>query len=111
MKNAFWLLVMLVPCSCFGALDNPCTTARVLTKVRPGAAWTMQGDSMKTLKWLDGSQSKPSAAEVEKVKKACIEDTKSRDALKAQARLDVKNSSTPVEKKVEALIVLLDMDK
>ena len=71
----------------------------------------MQGDSMKKLKWLDTKQSKPSASEVQKAQQACVADAKTRDALKAQARLDVKNPNTPVEKKVTDLILLLDMDR
>ncbi len=114
MKSVRWWLLMLVPCFSHGASDrtsDQCTTAKVLTRIRPGAAWIMQADSMKKLKWLDTKQSKPSVDEVEKAKQACIADTTAREARKTQARLDVKNPSVPVEKKVDQLILLLDMDK
>src|SRR6185295_9510440 len=101
MKSISLWLLMLIPCLSYSASDQ-CTTARVLTQIRPGAAWSMQGDSMKTLKWLDSKQKKPSTTEVEKAKQVCVENEKTRDALKAQARLDVKNPNTSVEKKVAA---------
>jgi len=71
----------------------------------------MQSDSMQKLKWLDTKQTKPSIAEVETAKQACIQNTTAREAKKAQARIDVKNPAVPVDKKVEQLILLLDMDR
>jgi hypothetical protein len=91
--------------------SGKCTNAAILTKIRPGAAWVMQGDSTTKLRWLDAKQKKPSSAEVEKARQACIAEAQERDARKAQARLDVKNPAIPVEKKVEQLILLLDLDK
>lgn len=111
MKKAFLFLTMLIPCISYGDVANPCSTGRVLTKVRPGAAWSMQDDSIKTLKWLDTTQKKPSVAEVQKAQQACIADTANREALKKQARLDVKNPKIPTDKKLEQLILLLDMDR
>ena len=111
MKNSRWSLLLLMPCLSYGAASDQCNTAKVLTQIRPGAAWSMQADSMDKLKWLDMKQKMPSKAEVEKARQVCIADTKAREALKAQARLDVKNPTTPVEKKVDALILLLDMDR
>src|SRR5690242_11112571 len=110
MKAYSMLLVGLVTSCRFGASER-CSTSKVLTQIRPGAAWVKQADSMKALKWLDTKQSKPSNAEVEKAKQACIADMQSRDARKAQARLELKNSSTPTDKKVEDLILLLDLDQ
>jgi hypothetical protein len=114
MKKARWWLFMLLPCLSYGASNGPtdrCSTARVLTQIRPGATWVITGDSMNGIKWLDTKQKKPSAAEVEKAKAACISDLAARNALKTQARLEVKNPNTPLEKKVNDLILLLDMDR
>jgi hypothetical protein len=108
------LLLTLTPCLSFGASDmasHQCTTAQVLTQIRPGAGWVMQADSLDKLKWLDKKQKKPSKAEVEKAKQACLADATIREMRKTQARLEVKNPGTPTDKKVEDLILLLDMDK
>ena len=110
MNNSICLLLMFIPCLSYGASDR-CTTAAVLTKIRPGAAWAMQGDSIKTLKWLDTKQSKPTESEVDKAKQSCIADVQTREVRKAKARLEIKDPATPVEKKVDDLILLLDMDK
>ena len=112
--TARWIVFFLFPIIIPGltqAASDRCDTATVLTQIRPGAAWTIQSNSMKKLTWLDTKQNKPSEAEVEKAKQACISNAKTRDALKAQARFDVKNPAVPVEKKVEQLILLLDLDK
>lgn len=110
MKNARWWLLMLMPCLSYGASDQ-CTTAKVLIQIRPGAAWVMQGDSMKTIKWLDAKQKKPSTSEVEKARQACLADAKDRETRKTKARLEIKNPAIPTDKKVEDLILLLDMDR
>ena len=111
MKNKkWWSLLILMSSIAYGTPEN-CDTANVLTQIRPGAAWTLHGDSVKGLKWLDTKQKKPTASEIQKGKQACIADTETRQARKAQARLDVKNPVIPVEKKVEQLILLLDLDK
>jgi hypothetical protein len=112
MKKTFGWLLLVIPSLANGAGSmDQCSTARVLTQIRPGAAWAMQGDSMDKLKWLDSKQKKPSKSEVEKARQACMADAKSREALKAQARLEVKDPNTPVDKKVNDLILLLDMDR
>jgi hypothetical protein len=101
---------MLLPGIAIGAFD-PCSKARVLCKIRPGAAWTLHGDTTKDLTWLDKKQSKPTAAEIEKATRQCITDNALRDSRKTQARLEVKDPNTPLEKKVNDLILLLDMDR
>jgi hypothetical protein len=109
MKPIHWLILFL-PSVVWGASDQ-CDTAFVLTQIRPGAEWVMHGDSVKGLKWLDTKQKKPTAVEVEKAKKTCMADMETRKTRKAQARLDVKNPTTPTDKKVEQLILLLDLDR
>lgn len=109
MKLKLWSLLLLIPSLTYSS--DRCDTANVLTQIRPGAVWTLQGDKITGLNWLDTKQKKPSASEIQKAKQACIADFESRKARKAQARLDVKNPSIPVEKKLEQLILLLDLDK
>jgi hypothetical protein len=109
MKKVIWSL-FLIPAVGWSAPD-PCRTSAILAKIRPGAAWTMAGGSIDGLRWLDGTQKKPTVAEVEKAKAACLADANIRDAKKAQARLELKNMNTPVETKVNDLILLLDMDR
>src|SRR5579872_6398509 len=114
MKNLDCFLIILVPCISFGASSakpEQCSTANIVMQIRPGAAWVMQADSMDKLKWLDSKQKKPSKSEVEKARQACMADEKDRETRKAQARLEVKNPATSTDKKVEDLILLLDMDR
>ena len=111
MKNQSWLFTLFIASLGYGARPDACSTSSVLTQIRPGAAWSMSGDSMDHLNWLDTKQKKPSKAEVEKARVACMADSKSRDALKKQARLELKDPNTPVEKKVNDLILLLDLDR
>jgi len=99
-----------VPSIALSAVDQ-CSTAKVLTQIRPGAAWVMQGDSVKQLKWLDKKQSKPSATEVDKAKQACVAENTARNTQKAKARLEIKDPSTSTDKKLNDLILLLDLDK
>lgn len=110
MKKLIWISIILLNTPNF-AVYGQCTTAQILSRIRPGATWSMQGDSMRTLNWLDSKQKKPTVAEVEQARKTCIAEEIIREERKKQARLDVKNQNTPIEKKVDALILLLDMDK
>ncbi len=114
MKNILWILAALFPSLCFGSSTistDQCSTAQILIKIRPGAVWTMQGDSMDKLKWLDSKQKMPTASEIKRAKSECVEEMKNREALKAQARLDVKDPSVATDKKLQQLILLLDLDK
>lgn len=112
MKDMRWWTLLLISQFCVSAnASDRCSTGDVLLKIRPGAAWVMQGDSIEKLKWLDKKQKKPAKSEVEKARQACIADAKTREALKTQARLDVKDPTVPTEKKLAQLILLLDLDK
>lgn len=114
MRNIIWMSMFVTPCLCFGSsnrVSDQCSTAKILAQIRPGAVWAMQGDSIKNLKWLDTKQSKPNTSEVEKAKNACIAESEARETRKVQARIEVKNPATPLEKKVDDLILLLDLDK
>jgi hypothetical protein len=110
-KTILYGFLLFVPGLSFGSVEEQCRTAKILTQIRPGAEWVMQADSMDKLKWIDKNQKKPSKSEVEKARKACIAEETEREQRKKQARVDVKNAAVPADRKVEALILLLDMDR
>jgi hypothetical protein len=108
-RNWMWI-VSLIPCLAYGSKDH-CDMPHVLLQIRPGAAWTLDGDSYKGLKWLDKTQKKPTNDEIKKAKQQCVIDDSARETLKTRARLDLKNPSISTDKKVQDLILLLDMDR
>ena len=111
MRKVLWALVVLTMNIGAVVAQDQCKAPDVLAKIRPGAVWVMQGDSIEKLKWLDSKQKRPSATEIEKAKQSCIENAASREKLKAQARLELKDSAVSAEKKVQNLILLLDLDQ
>jgi len=68
----------------------------------------MQGDSIKQLKWFDKTQTAPNEVEVQKAKQTRIANMEARETKKAQARLEIKNATTPINKKIDDLILDLD---
>ena len=45
-------------------LNDGIWLARALQNLRPGATWTLSGDTYAGIAWLDQAQSRPSKAEV-----------------------------------------------
>src|SRR5712691_5372775 len=88
-----------------------CRVVDVLQTIRPQAQWSLSGDVYGGLKWLDATQSKPTAAEVQAATAACQANAATRASHKSQARLDAKNARLTPDQRVQAMSVLLDLDK
>jgi len=43
---------------------NNTQIAKALTDIRPDAVWSLMGDTLEGLEWLDTSQTKPTLAEI-----------------------------------------------
>lgn len=88
-----------------------CTIATALQTIRPGAQWTVTDESYSTLSWVDKSQAKPTENEVSAAIQGCKTADTSRLAVKAQAKLDVKSAASTQAQKMQALLILLDLDQ
>jgi hypothetical protein len=104
-----WSWLLVIPSVVFSSAD-PCDVPHVLTQLRPGAQWSFRGKAASSVQWLDSTQSPPAAGEIAAAQQSCMAKFKARQALKAQARLDVKSSTATVEQKLQALIILQDLD-
>jgi len=102
-------LALVLLCTSIGYAD--CGIPDALQAIRPQAQWVFSGSDYNGLKWLDTSQSKPSATEVQAAIATCQTNATARAALKAQARLDVKNMALTTNQRLQALVILLDYDK
>jgi hypothetical protein len=87
-----------------------CKVADVIPTLRPGAAWTITDNDTSTLVW-QSTQTIPTALEVAVSVNDCKAKAASRFAAKAQARIDVKNTSLTQAQRLAALLILLDYDQ
>lgn len=85
-----------------------CTVADGINIARPGAEWSLQGN---TLNWLDTTQTKPTLAEIQAGVQTCQATLAARLTQKQQARLDVRNSALTQAQRLQALLILLDYDQ
>jgi hypothetical protein len=88
-----------------------CTTADAIGQLRPGAIWTLRGDTYDGLQWQDTSQTKPTRTQVENMLATCTVASLNREAAKRAARFNVKLSTATQAQKISALILLLDLDR
>lgn len=88
-----------------------CTVVSVLQDLRPGAEWSLSGNTYEGLEWVDAVQTKPTKAEIVAAMQACRADETARFSLKQQARLDVRNTSLTQGQRLQALLILLDFDR
>jgi hypothetical protein len=101
----FLLLLIQVPAFSLCRIEDG------ITRARPGAVWVMNDSAYEKLTWLDITQSKPTLQEVLAGVDGCRNEESSRFRLKDAARFAVKSSTTTTTQKINALILLLDMDK
>lgn len=88
-----------------------CTLADAVSAARPGAVWVLRGDDYDGLEWQDSSKKRPSKTEVGAALAACEDADTLRFAQKRAARFTVKLSTATPTQKVNALILLMDLDK
>ena len=88
-----------------------CTISSVLPELRPGALWSMQGETYEGIVWLDQTQTKPTQLQIVNARAACVAAELERAQRKAEARLTLKSSKGTAAQKIAALTLLLDFDK
>jgi len=85
-----------------------CTIIEALQDVRPGAQWVM-GSTYSDLVWLDKSQLKPTLQEVDQAVSDCKAQEPIKNAEKAQAVLDAKDSGKLPQARIDALTKILGL--
>lgn len=85
-----------------------CRVDDILQTLRPNAAWNIRASQ---LEWLDTTQTKPTLSEIQTAVSDCRVAEAARATLKAQARLDVKNTLLTQAQRLQALLILLDYDR
>ncbi len=88
-----------------------CTIVEALQNIRPGAEWSLRGDDYADLNWLDKTQTKPTRTQITTAIADCKTDEAAREISKRTARVIVRTSTATVTQKVNALLLLLDLDK
>lgn len=99
--------ILLIPTI---ALCDSCDVQSVLQMLRPGAEWSISNNDVVTLVWLS-TQTVPTKPEVLAAVATCRSDLAARKTLKAQSRVDVKNSGLTIGQRLQALLILLDYDR
>jgi hypothetical protein len=107
MKIAILLISILIPQISFCI----CDIGEALQTLRPKAEWNLRGTDYSGIEWLDANQTKPTRAEIIDAITQCQSDLASRNTLKAQARFVIRNSTATATQKVDAVILLMDLDK
>lgn len=88
-----------------------CTLAQTLQTLRPKAEWAIRGSSYSDMEWLDKSQSKPTQEEVATAMSACESAQTNDRTAKAAAKVVIKDSKATEKDKLNAVILLLDLDR
>lgn len=88
-----------------------CQIEDALQTLTPGAQWVLNGNQYSDLNWLDGIQQKPAKAAIVQAIQDCQTSELARRTLKQQAKLDVKNTGLTQGQRLQALLVLLDLDQ
>jgi hypothetical protein len=89
---------------------SDCSVPAVLSKMRPGAVWVIRNNDPKTLTW-QSTQPIPSSKEINDAVSQCQEKYKKRMALKSQAKIIVNDVNLQPTQRLNALLILLDLDK
>lgn len=100
------IALLFIPSLSFGA----CGITEALLVLRPGAEWSMKGESYEGIIWMDKSI-QPTKQEVSDQIIACQSTKTTRDSSKTQAKLDVKNGTLTQAQRFQALLILLDLDQ
>lgn len=101
-------LILLFPVF---ALAKECDVASTVQTLRPEAEWTLKGNNYRTINWLDKKSSQPTMGEVNTAITQCRADTTIRNEQKVKARLIVKDADVDPKLRLNALILLMDLDK
>ena len=99
-----WLL-MFIASTAFG----DCTPMDVLQQIRPGAEWSITGNTYNGLIWLDQVQTKPTLQEVQDAMTTCQANVLS---LRQQAQNDIFNvklATNTAQVKLQSLIDLMQI--
>ena len=105
MKTLFLLFAVL------GVAYGDCTFNETIQSIRPGAQWALRGNTYEGLEWLDTQQAKPTRAEITTAYAACNQALLAREDAKRKARYTVKLSTATPTQQVNAVILLLDLDR
>jgi hypothetical protein len=88
-----------------------CTIVEALKIAAPGAEWTLNGNDYSGLIWIDNTQAKPTRTELLTALDTCNTQEALRAEQQAAARFAVRLSTATQAQKVNAIILLLDLDK
>ena len=94
-----------------GVIYAECKLADAILKARPGAKWSLKGNSYGGLDWQDAVRSKPSVAELTLIQDDCMLEEERRVTDKGAAKAILKNRNATSSDRLDALIVMLDMDR
>lgn len=85
--------------------------AWALSQLRPGSQWAINGEAYSNIRWMDATQKKPTNPELQSIMRECQTSLETRSKEKQAALLLLKNSKGNPNDKINALILLLDLDK
>ncbi len=100
-------LIFLIP----SLLIADCTVEDAISELRPGAAWTIQDSDISKIQWLDQTQSRPTAKELSDTLRDCSSRKITRNNLKTASRAILKNPASSDAAKINALILIMDLDR
>ena len=99
-----FVILACLPITSWGAT---CTVAEALADGWPGAQWTIENQNVKTLRWVDKTQKRPTNAQIKNAVKNCD----ARRATKAKeiqaAKVSAFDQSKPDSERLEAMSKLL----
>lgn len=104
MNKLFLILIISTP------LLAECRIQEGISIARPGAQWTLRGDSYSGLEWIDRSSSKPTENEINSAIQNCRNAESTRESAKDQATKDVKNTSLTPQQRLDALMIYLGIN-
>lgn len=106
-KTAFAFLFLISAQTAYGA----CEIGDVLITLRPGAEWNVRSDKYDGIEWLDKTQTKPTEDDIIQARNNCRLQESARKTAKDSARYVLKTSTATAMQKVNALILIMDLDK
>lgn len=101
------IAILFIPCFLFA----DCKTSDALVQIAPGAEWSLRGDDYKNIDWVDQKTDKPTEKQVSDAVKKCNADQKAKETTRASAKAVLGNPLATADQKVNAVILLLDLDK
>lgn len=88
-----------------------CSIAEILPTLRPGAEWSLSGNTYSGLNWLDKSAPKPTSKEVTDAVANCRIAEQLRLQQQTQAKIDLNTSAKTDTQRIDAIITYLQLDK